>query len=466
MAKYKASHYNHIIPLGDGRELTFNALSRSLEVLDASEAAFLRELSQGEERDSEDPRIERFSKARYVLRNEVDERSVVRVMYAAQRFPNSRLTLTIMPTAVCNFACDYCFQGAEKPAEWMSKEVQAELLAFIERRAPELRHVGIAWYGGEPLLAMDVIRDFSRAAAELTRRHGIAFYSQVVTNGYRLSRAIADELHGLGVREIQVTLDGPCEIHDQKRPLLGGQGTYQRIVENLAEAVGQTGIRYSVRINVDRRNAPFINGLLDDLAARGLSHRPNLSIYTAPVETATEGCHSVSSEVMQKVDYSKVEVGMMQRARRLKIIASAEPPLFASQCGAIRPMAFVVCPNGDLHKCWNTVNEPHRKVGTIFDEERLAEPDPTHDLWMSWTPLQDPICRECTTLPLCGGYCAYHFIYEGDVKTPDARPCPSWKYNLPEKLVMLAKDRKLLPESLVVDLPPPQVPAVPASAST
>jgi len=85
---------------------------------------------------------------------------------------------------------------------------------------------------------------------------------------------------------------------------------------------------------------------------------------------------------------------------------------------------------------------------------------------MSWTPLQDPICRECTTLPLCGGYCAYHFIYEGDVKTPDARPCPSWKYNLPEKLVMLAKDRKLLPESLVVDLPPPQVPAVPASAST
>src|SRR3954453_272274 len=254
MAKYKASHYNHIIPLGDGRELTFNALSRSLEVLDASEAAFLRELSQGAERDSEDPRIERFSKARYVLRNEVDERSVVRVMYAAQRFPNSRLTLTIMPTAVCNFACDYCFQGAEKPAEWMSKEVQAELLAFIERRAPELKHLGIAWYGGEPLLAMDVIRDFSRAAAELTRRYGISFYSQVVTNGYRLSRAIADELHGLGVREIQVTLDGPCEIHDQKRPLLGGQGTYQRIVENLAEAVGQTGIRYSVRINVDRRN--------------------------------------------------------------------------------------------------------------------------------------------------------------------------------------------------------------------
>lgn len=464
MAKYKASRYNHVIPIGDGRELTFNALSRSLEVLDAGEAAFLRELSLGDEHDSEDPRIERFSKARYVLRQEVDERSVVRVMYASQRFPNSRMTLTIMPTAVCNFACDYCFQGAEKPSEWMTKDVQAQLLAFIERRAPELRHFNIAWYGGEPLLAMQVIRDVSVQAADLAKRHGLSFGSMVVTNGYRLTRAIADELHSLGVREIQVTLDGPCEIHDQKRPLLGGQGTYERIVENLAEAVEQTGIRYSVRINVDRRNAPFINGLLDDLAARGLSNRRNLSIYTAPVETATEGCHSVSSEVMQKVDYSKVEVGMMKRARQLKIVASADPPLFASQCAAIRPMAFVVCPNGDLHKCWNTVNEPQKKVGSLFDEARLEEPDPTNDLWMSWTPLQDPICRDCTTLPLCGGYCAYHFIYENDIKTPDSRPCPSWKYNLPEKLLLLAKDRKLLPESLVVDLPPPAVPAA-ASAS-
>jgi len=468
MARFKASRYNHFVPLGDGREITFNALSRSLEVLGQLDVAFLREVSQGEEQDPDDARVARFAKASYVLLDEVDELGVVREMYATQRFKGSQMTLTIMPTAACNFGCDYCFQGADKPQEWMSKEVQAQLSAFVEEKMPQLKNLSVTWYGGEPLLAMDVIRDVSKELSKVCQRHGVSFSAMVVTNGYRLTRALADELYELGVRVVQVTLDGPCEVHDQRRHLLGGQGTYKRIVDNLADAVGQTKMKYSVRVNVDSRDASRIGELLEDLAGRGLNNRNNLSVYPAPVESYTEGCHEVSEFIMNREQYAQVEVDFLTQGRRLKLVGSPTPPLFSSQCGAIKASAYVVTPTGELHKCWNTVNEADKRVGSIFDSvERLSEPNKNHDTWLSWTPFQDPICRTCSTLPLCSGNCAYKFIHADEMKTPDSRPCPSWKYNLPQKLVMLAVDRKLVPPGFAISKLPARAEApAPALAAS
>jgi uncharacterized protein len=456
MAKFKASHYNHFVPLEDGREITYNALSRSLEVLSKNDVAYLREVAKGGEQNAEDPRVAKFAKSQYLVRDEVDELSIIREMYATARFKGSQMTLTVMPTASCNFGCDYCFQGADKPQEWMSEKVQAQLISFIERRLPNLKSMGLTWYGGEPLLGLDVIRSVSKRVNALCKKYGVSLTYMVVTNGYKLNRAVADELFALGVKVIQVTLDGPCEVHDQRRHLLGGQGTYHRIVENLADAVGQTGVKFSVRVNVDSRDAYRIGELLEDLSKRGLSGKNNLTVYPAPVESYTEGCHEVSEHIMHREEYARVETDFLQRGRKLKLVGSPTPPLFSSQCGAIKASAFVVTPTGDLHKCWNTVNEPNERVGTLFDEERLLnQPNANNDVWLSWTPFQDPICRTCTTLPLCSGNCAYRFTYRHDMKTPDSRPCPSWKYNLKDKLVMLAVDRRLVPNGVKVKPPPP-----------
>jgi uncharacterized protein len=465
MAKFKASHYNHFVPLEDGREITYNALSRSLEVLSANDVDRLREVSKGDDHDDGDAQVLKFTKNGYLVRDDVDELSIVREMYATARFKGSQMTLTVMPTASCNFGCDYCFQGADKPQEWMSDKVQDQLLKFIERRLPDLKALSITWYGGEPLLALDVIRNLSKKVIALCKQYNVTLGFMIVTNGYKLNKAVADELYGFGVRVIQVTLDGPCDAHDQRRHLLGGQGTYRRIVENLKDAVQQTGVKFSVRVNVDSRDAHRIGELLEDLAAQGLANRKNLSVYPAPVESYTEGCHEVSDFIMNRSTYAAIETDFFKRGRSLKLIGSPTPPLFSSQCGAIKQTAWVVTPTGDLHKCWNTVNESDKRVGNIFDEERIfSEPNANHDIWLSWTPFQDPICRTCTTLPLCSGNCAYRFVHADEMKTPDERPCPSWKYNLKDKLVMLAVDRKLVPHNVAVK--PLPVPANSARQTT
>jgi uncharacterized protein len=466
MDKFKASRYNHFVPLPDGREITFNSLTRSLEALPASELAYLRETADGAPRNSSDPLVQKFVKNGYLLRDDVDELGLVREMYASFRFRGDIMTLTVMPTAACNFGCDYCFQGADKPQEWMPENVQDQLAGFVDERLKFMKMLSVTWYGGEPLLAMNVIRTLTPRLQKVAAQNNATYSGFVVTNGYRLNRKLADELYSLGIRIVQVTLDGPCESHDQRRTLLGGQGTYNKIVDNLADAVQQTGIQYNIRVNVDARDAYRIGDLLDDLAARGLAGKKNLRVYPAPVESYTEGCHVVSDFVMTREEYAQVETNFIEKGRKLKLMGSPTPPLFHSQCGAIKQSAWVVTPTGDLHKCWNTVNEPHNKVGSIFEPKKLDEPNVNHDKWLAWTPVQDPVCRTCSTLPLCAGNCAYMFVSKEEMMTKTARPCPSWKYNLPQKLVMLAKDRKLIPVETVVQHAKREVPAsLPAAAA-
>ena len=96
-------------------------------------------------------------------------------------------------------------------------------------------------------------------------------------------------------------------------------------------------------------------------------------------------------------------------------------------------------PNGDLHKCWDTVSSPERRVGTVFKPEELAH-DPLMERWLRWNPLEDPRCRTCKILPGCAGACAYKFVHAETTRGEAAAlPCLSWRYNIKERLVFRAR---------------------------
>jgi uncharacterized protein len=440
-----ASRYNVKIPLRHGRALVYNSMSGASALLEPRELAKLRRVELGAPVRRDDV-LNTLIYGGFAVEDSVDELRRLEQEYRQARFDSSAMVLTIAPTLACNFGCDYCFQGADKPCGKMASDVQAATIALVERCLPTIRRLHVAWYGGEPLLGMPVIEALSDQIIPICERSAVDYDAMIVTNGHRLTAECAEWLRRIHVRVAQVTLDGAKEYHDKRRTLLSGKGTFDRIIGNLKSVVEGGELRVVVRINIDSRNSSDIAQLLQFLHAAELGHHANFSVYFAPVEAITEGCHVVASQCMTKNEYAELETELHRQAYELGLADLPYPRRFLGLCGAMRPRGFVVVPNGDLHKCWDTVSWPEMRIGTIFEPE-AAVVSPTARKWADWTPFENESCRACKLLPSCAGSCAHKFVNpEQTLGEAGALPCPSWKYQLKERIVSRAVRQGMISE--------------------
>lgn len=143
------------------------------------------------------------------------------------------LHITIMPTEKCNFKCTYCYENFKEGK--MSRGLIEEIKKFIYTEVSENSYedLCIAWFGGEPTLCPDIVLDLNQYAKNLCERYGITFNSSMTTNGYLLNSTALVRFYNVGVTTYQLTVDGVR--HDQNRPLLNGQKTLGKILNNLEE---------------------------------------------------------------------------------------------------------------------------------------------------------------------------------------------------------------------------------------
>lgn len=434
-----ASRYNIQIPLLDGGALLYNSAHGNFQRLTAAEVTALGQIEAGGLDQASPQQVEELRNNGFVIHPDVDELAILRRDYEAHRFDYNAMTMTLAPTMACNFGCDYCFQGANKPSETMSMKVQDAVIDFVERAAEGgLKSLGVAWYGGEPLLRVPIIESLSDRLMAVCDQNHVKYGAMVVTNAYKLDLATARSLHKRRVSSIQITLDGTPEYHDTRRYLLGGKGSFERILKNLQEIVDEVPIQYVIRVNIDARNRHDIHKLIDYMAELGLGHRNNLGMYFAPVEAITEGCHNVSDVTMTKGMYGTLEAELHQHGYRAGLVGLSTPPRFHGVCGAVKPQGLVVLPTGDLHKCWDTVSYPEKRAGSIFEPDEFVKSEVSLQ-WLKWTPFENNSCRNCKILPNCAGACAYKFVYPDLTRGEAATlPCPSWKYNIKERLLWKA----------------------------
>jgi uncharacterized protein len=292
------------------------------------------------------------------------------------------------------------------------------------------------WYGGEPLIKKNVIFTLSERLNAITRRRKVNSTASMVSNGYMLDRAVATRLFDLGLRMVQVTLDGSQPYHDQRRALLSKKGTYEKIVGNMREWIEDVQIKVNLRVNIDERNKDDIGALIDDLAERGFAHRPNFKMYFAPVESVTRGCHSVADKMLRKRQYGGLEADLYVKAFRQGLAELPYPAHFIGVCSAMRTNDFIVVPCGSVYKCWDTVSFADQKIGTVFELDALFRNKSIEQLtWDSFDPFSHQTCRNCKILPNCAGFCAHKFINATETAGEAALPCPSLKYSIKEKLV-------------------------------
>ena len=199
----------------------------------------------------------------YYINADQDELLNIRTLYYDNTM-SPLLSLTIMPTEQCNFRCRYCYEKFERGR--MTESAQKSLLLFIQKKIPENTHIHISWFGGEPLLAFDVIENIMRNVRQMCYAKGRSFTSNMTTNAYLLTQDKFEQLYNLGIHAYQITLDGLREDHNSQRCLSNGDGTFDRIVENLLYIKQAKSCRFAtitIRINITANNVDHLNEFLN-----------------------------------------------------------------------------------------------------------------------------------------------------------------------------------------------------------
>ena len=179
----------------------------------------------------------------------------------------------IVPTYSCNLRCTYCYEKGlhGRGASWLDKRMSEEMTeAALEAMAridgPDRRQKSMTFYGGEPLQRSNetLIRNLHEKACARGFRQFSAITNAVDLNHY------ADILgKEKGISFLQITIDGPPSVHNGRRFLPDGRGTFEHIVRNIDMAM-KRGTRVSVRINVDRKNANHVKWLKDFFQERDM----------------------------------------------------------------------------------------------------------------------------------------------------------------------------------------------------
>lgn len=420
---YKPSKFN-VYKNNNENLIIFNTLSSGIIELDSARKTEFYKFVNGED-SLTDELFNNLKKGKMIFESSCDELEYIDLMSKISRLSNQALGLTIAPTLECNFACPYCYEKGHR-YNTMSDKMIDNVFQFIERNMKDKEELGISWYGGEPLLALEIIEKITQ---RITRKN-YKYSATMVSNGYLLNRATAKKLKELHIDSIQLTIDGPEKIHNQRRILRNGEGSYKRILDNIVEACNILNI--TVRVNVDKDNIEEVDVLLDDLDRRNL--RGKLALYLAPIDNINDTCNSEKCFTSKEFAIEKMRF-YNKHFDRGYLFLNVPSQRFGI-CGAVSMSSFVIDPTGDLYKCWDDIGHKDEKVGNVLTPVKL---EGKLLKWLNYSCLTDNQCKNCEVVPICMGGCPNRVMKHNATE----RSCDHLKYVSDEYLTLIKKEHEL-----------------------
>jgi uncharacterized protein len=408
---FRSSRYN--VPIREGSELRylFNCLHASLIRLPAGVGDVVDALLFCEPLDRRDvpaavrPLFNELVRGGFFVEEQFDELGVVRDRFYSDGV-GGRLSVTLLPTLACNLRCGYCYQT--HTAGVMSRETRDAIVREIDTR---VRHEGINeleidWFGGEPLLAREIIQDISCRLKKVAAQHGATFRSTMATNGTLIDRAVVEMLGEIEMEELQITLDGSEEVHNARRPTAGGKPSFGAVVRGIQLA--SESLRVLVRINVSRDTVDDAWAVLDLLDNEGcFQSGRDVQPYIALAGPLSDVCsHAAGSmiPVPQFFDYVlRFQQAVLERRADIEIGRFLEVPRVLDRaCGAQSRQSMVVVPTGNIYKCGLEVHDPVLAGAYIGDNYRAHL---NYRKWVEHSPFACEECGSCRFLPICLGGC-------------------------------------------------------------
>lgn len=291
-------------------------------------------------------------------------------------FNNRKLNLIVFPTEKCNFRCSYCYEsydhGRMKPA------VLSAIKLFLHRRFSDLETIQLSWFGGEPLLAKDIVIDLSSYILE-HKGPSVSYHADMTTNGYLLDRDTAKHLISLGVTAFQVSLDGFGAQHDITRQRADGFGTFERIWANLL-ALRELELSYHMMIRV--HCSPANIAVLDDLIQainRDFGSDTRFTVFFKSI-SKLGGSNDEKLEIFDKTEARMIKATLEQKLLSSRQISPINVDDFI--CYASKPNSLIIRADGSVAKCTVALYDERNRVGQLQPDGRLDIDQPLLRPWL------------------------------------------------------------------------------------
>lgn len=329
----------------------------------------------------------------------------------------------------CNLRCEYCFASTgdfHGDRALMPFSVAKAALDFLISHSGNRRHLEVDFFGGEPLMNFDVVKQTVAYGRELEQRFGKEIRFTITTNGVLLNDEITEYLDR-EMSNVVLSIDGREQIHDRMRKTVTQQPSFQIIApKSLKVAQARKQERYYVRGTFTGYNKDFSKDVLF-LADYGFKQ-----LSMEPVVTDERDSYALRREDLPEIfaEYGRLAAAYLERWGTekefnffhfmLDLTGGPCLPKRVTGCGAGNEYVAVT-PTGEIYPCHQFVGEEGACMGSVltgeFDTAAQAR-------YKACNVLTKEKCRECWAKYYCSGGCAanaYH--YNGDIYKPYDLAC-------------------------------------------
>ena len=316
----------------------------------------------------------------------------------------------------CNLNCSYCFASQGKyqgDRAIMSFEVGKRAFDFLIENSGTRRNLEVDFFGGEPLMNWDVVKQLVAYARSIEKQHNKNFRFTLTTNGLLIDDEVIDFLNK-EMSNVVLSLDGRRDVHDLFRKDYAGNGSYDRIVPKFKQLVEARGGKdYYVRGTFTHNNVDFTNDILHmaDLGFTELSMEPVVCAPSDPCALTAEDMPKIFEqyEILAKEMLKRKKEGRPFTFYHYMLDLKNGPCIYKRITGCGSGTEYMaVTPWGELFPCHQFVGDPKYSLGNIYDGITNTE---IQDGFRSCNAYARPECADCWARLYCSGGCAanaYH----------------------------------------------------------
>lgn len=399
--RYKNSMFNYILDDKD-RIILFNSYTQKIACSEKSETIkkiMARESGIDVEQEA------RMIADGFLVQEDENEVAKGKLKYYDKIY-DKMLSLTIMPTEQCNFRCKYCYEKFEKGK--MSEEVSAGVIKYLQKNMSSYSGLDISWFGGEPLLALDIIEKMSKEIYELCKKLKKPYLAGMTTNGYFLTPEILERLLKYRIYHYQITLDGTEHDHNRYRVLCDGSPTFNVIMGNLqriSKQVSSKRLRISIRVNLTQESYKNLDDFME-LMNKEFGQDERFDIFVRPVgDWGGDRVQQIKADLFGQVTPFLAKLLEYKKKTPFKF-GNYVKMLNGGVCYAAVRNNYILGSDGRIYKCTLHFDKEFNQIGKVLsngvfyiDYAKLAK-------WITPDCVPEK-CRGCFMAHACpGGQCA------------------------------------------------------------
>lgn len=377
--------------------ILFNSVTRGVDLLEKEHLKTIDDYLNGKFHETvSDEMKEAISELyidEYIVPDTYCEKEVF-IKLRHERDKESKIVMYFVPTFNCNFRCPYCIVSATdhdclnlQNVITDKDTVDAAQWLVDYARKNDIKHVTVELFGGEPMLGHKQNLIFFQTLSTL-KDEGVKLEFNMISNCYNLTEANLNDLKEAGIQSIQCTIDGPREIHNKRRILSNGNGSFDVILRNIKKC-RDFRIRITIRINIDEENAPYITELIQYLAENHFNEF--VSIGIAPVDPPLDD-FSLTGHTEKVMQYVPEIFNSLKEH-------NFDFKMWETFCGNGTKNFFVLCPDGNLYNCPSYAGMEGYSVGNIHEGGFRTDRPGMHEI--------PEKCYSCSLVGVCSGGCYF-----------------------------------------------------------